>query len=198
MKMVGPVDRRTVIDEYIRYDSSKNDKPPPDTSNWDWSTADIIDSALMAAHYKHGIPAGFTEWVRVSLTIDDLRLCAVTASISNELGCRARDLGTLQADGSLVGWRPRSPAPAWFSSLEIGTPLSAKEPFLLRPAVLSEAPAKWYLEDGSGRATMIVANADRFDAELPAAYGFLGTVADPSSTFMASRFRELLSNREAT
>jgi hypothetical protein len=196
--MLGPVDRRAVIDEYIRYHSSKKGEPRPDTSNWDWTMADTIDSALRAANFKHGIPAGFTEWVRVSLTVDDLRECAVVDTISSELASGARDLGTLEADGRLVAWRPRSPAPAWLKSLELGTPLSAEEPFLLRPTVLSEAPAKWYLEDGSGRATTIVANAGRFDSELPVAYGFLGTVADASSTFMLSRFSELLRNREAT
>lgn len=196
--MLEPMDRRAVIDEYIRYDSSKKGIPPPDTSKWDWSTANTIDAALSAAHYKHGIPAGFTEWVRVSLTVDDLRECAVVDTISSELASGTRDLGTLEADGRLAAWRPRSPAPAWLSSLEIGTPLSAEEPLLLRPAVPIEAPAKWYLEDGSGRATAIVANAGRFDSKLPVAYGLLGAVADPSSTFMSSRFKELLSKREAT
>lgn len=198
MKRLGLMDRRAVIDEYVRYDSSKKGIPLPDTSIWDWTSADAIDSALEAAHYKCGIPAGFTEWERVSLTIDDLRECAVVASISSELGCEARDLGTLAAEGRLVAWKPRNPPPPWLSSLEAGTPLSEREPFLLRPAVLSEAPAKWYLEDGSGRATTIISNAERFDPDVLVAYGFLGTVPDPSSGFMSSQFAELLRNREAT
>jgi hypothetical protein len=192
MKLMGQLDRRAVVEAYINYDSSKKSLAVPDTNAWDWTSADAIDTTLRDAGYKAGIAAGFTSWERVALMIDDLRECAVVSTISSEMGYRARDLGGLNDAGVLANWRPREPMPSWYGALAAGVPLTPNDPFLLRAAVRTEAPAKWYLEDGSGRATTIVANAERFDQERPVAYGFLGILADPSSSFMCSRFSELL------
>jgi hypothetical protein len=63
---------------------------------------------------------------------------------------------------------------------------------LLRPAVSQEFPARWYIEDGSGRAVAFVANQHIFDPSHPLAIGYLGRKPDPQSTFMQEKFRELL------
>ena len=65
-------------------------------------------------------------------------------------------------------------------------------PFLLRPALRSEWPASWYVEDGSGRAVALVANQDRFGSQV-VAIGYLGSKPDQKSEFMQREpFRQLL------
>ena len=192
MNTLRRIERRLVVEAYVSYDAAKKGSPTPDMSNWDWTRADAIDAALRASGFKFGVPAGFTEWAQVSLTLDDLRKCAVVVSISRELRSAARDLGTLEGSGKLESWKPKTPGPSWLPLIEAGHPLPGNEPLLLRPATAAEVPARWYLEDGSGRATAIVANARRFDQAAVVAAGYLGSVVDKSSTFMRERFAELL------
>jgi hypothetical protein len=68
---------------------------------------------------------------------------------------------------------------------------------ILRPAVFSENPARWYLEDGSGRAAAIVANAGKYPTDQSVAFGYLGMRPDPRSRFMQTRFPSLLSGHAA-
>jgi hypothetical protein len=192
VKTLRRVSRRAVVEAYVAYDAQKKGLRVPNLSKWDWTSADAIDSALRSARFKDGVPAGYSEWDHVSLTVDDLRACAVVASISGELGSAARDLGTLEAIGRLAEWQPTSADSSWLSGIESGKPLSADEPMLLRAATPGEAPAHWYLEDGSGRATAIVKNSECFEPGLDVALGYLGAIADHSSTFMQRSFPELL------
>ena len=63
---------------------------------------------------------------------------------------------------------------------------------ILRPAVPIEFPARWYVEDGSGRAVAFVANQAVFGPSQILARGYLGREPDVSSSFMQEKFRELL------
>lgn len=191
MKKRGVVDRRTVVEAYLAYDARKKAKPLPDTSGWDWTSADAIDEALRAGGFKSGVLAGYREWQRVELTLGDLRRCAVEARISRQRHPTLRDLGTLADGGWLRGWAPDR-ATTWFGAIESGSGLREEEPLFLRPATTGEWPAQWYVEDGSGRSTALVANQDRFMAGQVVAYGYLGGEADKSSSFMRDRFPELL------
>jgi hypothetical protein len=153
--------------------------------------ADALDEALKASCFKPGVPAGFLSWLQVALTVEDLRHCAVVLNISRELGSEAPDLGTLEAEGLLASWQPCS-NPGWFDRVKSGQPFRPDEPFLLRQSVNSELPASWYLEDGSGRATAIIANASQYEDQSVVAYGFLGKTPDDMSTFMQTKFASLL------
>ncbi|MGA2547431.1 MAG: hypothetical protein ABSF43_12830 [Rectinemataceae bacterium] len=50
----------------------------------------------------------------------------------------------------------------------------------------------WYLEDGSGRATALVAHAKKFKTSDSVAVGFLGSIPDLKSSFMQKKYCELL------
>ena len=57
---------------------------------------------------------------------------------------------------------------------------------ILRPSVKSEYPAKWYIEDGSGRALCLCRRMLRHAEPWRVAYGYLGVIPDEKSNFMRS------------
>ena len=174
------VPRKTVVEAYAAYDCRKKHRVIPDFASWDWDSADAIDSQLKAADLKSGVLAGYTEWAMVTLDLRDLRQCAVVSSISNG---GPRDLATLERSGALKGWLPIKEV-AWFSKIRQGQPFPESEPFILRRATVAESPAVWYLEDGSGRGTAIVASPSLFDSLSLVAHGYLGVRVDTMSSFM--------------
>jgi hypothetical protein len=129
--------------------------------------------------------------------IPDFRECAVVSGIF--AGQMHRQLGLIEQNGGLANWEEKlfqhlgnRQGPSWFDYIKHGGILADSAPFLLRPSVSRERPARWYLEDGSGRAVTFVANAKAFAPLETVATGFLGTVPDASSTFMRTHFAELL------
>ncbi len=181
------IDRRTVIEAYAKYDCSKKNRPVPAFATWDWSRADAIDREMRCAHLKAGVPAGYLLWDQIEVTMSDLRGCAVDANI---FPLRSRCLALVDA-GELTRWRPDRRAP-WHGGITGGDTLDETAPLLLRPAVRGEYPARWYIEDGSGRAIAFVANQHTFDPLRSLAIGCLGREPDPNSSFMRENFRELL------
>jgi hypothetical protein len=184
----GNIKRRTVIETYAKYDCSKKGHPTPDFATWDWSQADAIDREMRCAQLKTGVPAGYLLWDEIEVTMSDLRECAVHVEI-----CRGgpRKLGLLEDAGKLVGWKPDRKTP-WYEGITRGQTFDETAPMLLRPAVSGEFPARWYIEDGSGRATTFVASHHIFDPSQTLAIGYLGRQPDPRSRFMQEMFRELL------
>jgi len=179
--------RRTVVEAYLRYDAAKKSEPLPNSDVWDWTNPDAIDQGLTIAGYKSGILAGFLEWDQVELTVTDFRACAVVETISRSLN-GPRNIEGLEKAQLLKDWTPRGGRATWSDNIDAGRPFTVDEPFILRPTVPSESPARWYLEDGSGRATAIVAAVDHYDKDAFVAYGFVGLRADPSSRFMKDHF----------
>lgn len=183
------VARRVVVEAYARYDCSKKGVPIPDFPSWNWSQADEIDEAMDSEHLKAGVPAGYLLWDKVGLTIPVLRDCAVFADIFPR---QSRKLGLIERDGQLRAWRPK-PERAWYRDVVNGHAFDDSAPFLLRPALKSEWPASWYIEDGSGRAVALVADQHKFASQV-VGIGYLGRKPDPNSGFMRREpFRELLS-----
>jgi hypothetical protein len=189
------IERRTVIEAYAKYDCSKKGCRPPDFAKWDWSQADVIDRAMECAKLKIGAPAGFQLWDKVEVTMSDLRECAVEVSIFSEQV--HRKLGLIERDGWLVDWESKflshlkdRPVPSWYDKIKKGEILGETAPFMLRPAVRGEFPARWYIEDGSGRAITFVANAheSRLGPSQALAIGYLGRKLDPRSSFMQEHF----------
>jgi hypothetical protein len=194
------VSRRVVIEKYAKYDYEKkrgSGQTLPDFDTWNWSSADAIDEELCRAGLKTGIPAGYLLWDMVQITIADFRECAVVVGIFS--GQPHRQLGLIEQYGGLTNWEEklfqhlgsRRP-PSWYEYIKRGGVLGESAPFLLRPAVFDERPARWYVEDGSGRAVTFVANAKAFTDSDTVAIGYLGTKPDPTSTFMQTHFAELL------
>jgi hypothetical protein len=176
-----------VIEAYARYDCPKHARSMPAFEAWNWSQADAIDRAMKGAHLKIGIPAGYLLWDEVELTIPDLRECAVDVSIFPE---RSRKLGLL-SPGDFDRWKPDRKT-VWYEAIASGRTQDEAAPILLRLAVGGESPARWYVEDGSGRATAFIANQRLFSPSQTLAIGYLGRKPDAHSAFMQKEFQELL------
>jgi hypothetical protein len=109
-------------------------------------------------------------------------------------GSLDRKLGSIEQEGRLVGWSPNRPS-AWHRKITNGVTLDETEPLILRPALRSERSASWYIEDGSGRGTALVAHQELFGPSLVLAIGYLGRTPDANSSFMRrSPFCELLAD----
>lgn len=184
--------RQEVIESYAKYDYQKKhpDRPLPNFEEWDWSSADAIDDRMSESNLKVGVPAGYELWDDVMLTLEDLRQCAIHSVINEKLGTSMRMLGDLDAHGFLERWQPPSER-AWHISIASGKIPDDGGPLLLRRAVKGEFPAKWYVEDGCGRATAFVKYGRHFDPSATLAIGFLGTTIDRRSKFMREHFQEL-------
>lgn len=116
----------------------------------------------------------------MEFNLSDLRDCAVFADIFR--GQSSRKLGLLEQVGCLAKWKPDRDT-TWFARISRGEALDGTEPLILRPALRSELPAQFYVEDGSGRAIALVQNCARFEPTQVLAVGFLGREEDRDSTF---------------
>jgi len=100
-------------------------------------------------------------------------------------------LALLENSGELVGWKPDR-GTSWYEGITKGETLDETAPMLFRPTVSGEFPARWYIEDGSGRAVAFVANQRIFHPAQTLAVGYLGSHPDPLSSFMRRLFPQLL------
>lgn len=180
--------RRFVVEQYVRYDAPKKKKQVPVFNDWDWSNANAIDARLIADGYKHGVIAGYLFWKAVELNQSDLACCAIDNAIFPDL---PRSLGELCGYEKFKTWEPNG-KPEWHEPLERGEAYKREWPLLLRPSVSCESPAKWYLEDGSGRGICLFRQLLRFNDSGRKAFGYLGVTPDQESAFMKENFRALL------
>jgi hypothetical protein len=88
--------------------------------------------------------------------------------------------------GRLAEWLPLG-SPDWWSSLRNGSDLDAEAALIVRPALKSEAPAKWYVEDGSGRVLALLQGILRYGEVGRTARVYLGYEPDENSSFIRSR-----------
>jgi hypothetical protein len=188
MRVIEPdIERRTVIEAYVKYDCSTKGRPTPELAKWNWSQANMIDMEMKRAALKVGVPAGYQLWDKVEVTMSDLRECAVVDIFPGQ----SRKLGLVERAGGLFGWKPNR-GTSWYDNIVRGQTLDETAPLMLRPAVSGESPASWYIEDGSGRAIAFVANQILFRSSQILAIGYLGREPDPRSSFMQQHFPELL------
>jgi hypothetical protein len=182
------VPRRTVIEAWLKYDAAKKRCALPDFSTWPWESADGLDEQLKGYGFKHGIIAGYLSWTLNALTLDDLRECAV---VNQPIPGHPRCLGQLEGTPELEAWRPDRPT-SWYEPLSACGVLQQDAPLVLRPSVRSELPARWYLEDGSGRALAIIQTARNRTVGQIVAYAYIADSPDDASTFMQCQFADLL------
>ena len=143
------VTREEVVRFYAAYDRRKKGRTPPlGIGAWPWDDPDGIDQKLADSGLKPGVLAAYRTWRLVEFGVADLLECAVVNHIFRG-GPQA--LGQLLLRGKLAEWIPTG-APEWWPLIGSGSELDIESALIARRALKSEAPAKWYLEDGSGRA----------------------------------------------
>ena len=104
-----------------------------------------------------------------------------------------RVLSQLSRLSEFETWKPDREV-EWFEQLERGGDYPREWPLILRPAVTGEFPAKWYVEDGSGRATCFFRRLLRSSDYSRRGCGYLGVCPDRDSAFMRTHFSTLLCN----
>ena len=147
------VTRRDVITFYVGYDRRKKRQPAiGDLHTWPWDNPGAIDERLRNNCLKSGVLSAYRMWQLIQLDFIDIMDCAIVDHIFK---------GHPQALGRLVGrdlietWRPQDD-PEWWEPLSSGCDMPQEWALILRPAVANEHPARWYIEDGSGRAPALI------------------------------------------
>lgn len=188
--------RKDVITAYVSYDARKKNNPiPKDITNWPWSDPNALDFELSRHEFKPGIIGGYKTWQAVRLSRFELLNCAVVNHMFRDFQSPSehlpRVLNELIRHPVFERWKPNKPT-EWYEWLESGNPFPDDWPLILRPAVRSEAPAKYYVEDGSGRAVCFLRRLCKHPEESGTAMGYLGIEPDSGSHFMRQHFGELL------
>lgn len=185
--------RREFIERYLKYEAQKKNLPlPSDINEWDWTSPDSIDQKLRSGGFKFGIISGFKHWQHLTLFKEDLLKCAI---VNHIFPYEQQVLSHLVSRSTFQSWTPDRQT-EWYDRLNGGGPFSREWALILRPAVSSERPAVWYIEDGGGRAVCFLRRLIRESDQTSVATGYLGEDPDSSSKFMAQHFRELLSQAE--
>jgi hypothetical protein len=179
------VTRQEVILAYARYDLSKKGRAclPSDIDHWQWEDPGELDKKLRTNGLKDGVLAAYLHWQLVEVGLIDLLECAIFNGI---FPGQPQSLSRIVLNGKVADWHPDRNTD-WFDTIKHGTPLTADSPLIIRPSVRSEAPAKWYVEDGSGRALALLQRMlDRGELET-SAYAFVGIEPDLRSSFITAR-----------
>jgi hypothetical protein len=185
--------RREFIERYLKYEAQKkNLLLPSDINGWNWTSPDSIDQKLRSSRFKCGIISGFKYWQHVTLFREDLLKCAI---VNHIFPGKSQVLSNLVSLPDFWSWRPDRQT-EWYDRLNGGGPFSREWALILRPAVSSEHPAVWYIEDGGGRAVCFLRRLIRENDQTGVACGYLGEDPDSSSEFMTRRYPGLLSRAE--
>jgi hypothetical protein len=182
MKVTGSfLDRQTVLDGYLNRENAKEEgkEIPPPYPELAWDNVAWLDLWLQHSGYKEGDPSGFRWWLPVELSFADLLDCAIWSGLFKG---EFQRLGDLLDSGRLKNWEPTETRRDWYHRIKNGGSISPEWPLILRPALPSEKAAL-YVEDGSGRATWLVAQPS---AENRTAAGLIAFDPEPSSTWLAA------------
>jgi hypothetical protein len=179
------VTREEVIRFYAAYDRRKKGglPPPPDIDEWRWDNPRELDLSLDANELKSGVLAAYRTWQLVEFGLLDVLECAVWDGIFRG---ESQSLSRLVLNGKVGEWAPDRQTD-WWQSVRGGSALGVDSALVARPSVSSEQPAKWYLEDGSGRALAFLQRSLRSGDVGRTVWVYLGREPDPRSTFIRSR-----------
>jgi hypothetical protein len=180
----GGISRREVITFYVGYDCRKKQRAEvASLDSWPWDNPDGLDECLRSCGLKPGVLAAYHQWWLVQLDLIDLLDCAIVNSIFHG---HPQVLSQLIDRGLLETAMPRG-TPEWWEPLSSGHDFPPEWALILRPAVASERPAKWYLEDGSGRALALLRRILTHQEPWRTAWGYLGVIPDEHAGFIRTR-----------
>jgi hypothetical protein len=174
------VTREEVIRRYVAYDRGKKKQNSLDMENWQWNDPDCIDLKLATNGLKKGVLAGYRTWKLVELSVADLLECAV---VNHIFPGEPQTLSQLVLRGKLAEWLPTG-NPEWWRLVGNGLDLGVESALIVREAVNNEAPAKWYVEDGSGRVLASLQRILRYGETRRTVWAYIGNEPDERSTFI--------------
>jgi hypothetical protein len=178
------ISRKEVITFYVEYDRRKKKQDLNiNLTAWLWNNPKELDNKLRENKLKPGVLSAYKSWWLVELDYKDILDCAIVDHIFPD---NPQTLGILKDQGVIKTWTPKSQC-EWWKPLSSGSNLPCEWALILRLALESEHPAKWYIEDGSGRALTLVQRVIRNGDESLKACAYLGIVPDERSSFIQSR-----------
>ena len=180
LNVLRVTDRHEVVNHYLDRERRSGRRVPADWSRLPYDDPNGMDGWLKGNRLKHGVISGFRQWAYAALAWQNLLECAVVDTLSR--GVSARSLGALLELGFLEGWEPIRPNPLWHAPIRAGLPLAESEAIIMRPALPAEQ-ARFYVEDGSGRATYLAARRPNADI---VAFAYVGFDPDPTSQWLRS------------
>jgi hypothetical protein len=196
MHELGEIDRRTLIDLYLKGEQIKKNKPiPPDYASLDFNDPNALDDWFLKYRYKPGTITGFRRWVHVHLsTTDLLGLCTTPDKFPEHPTKRLGDLIHLPSFKDQKCPVP-SNLPIWWERHSRGI-IAAEFPIILRPTTLMNRRhrATLWIEDGFGRTALYLSAILRLN--LPSQLtAYVGLDPDPNSSYLRTKFGgELLRN----
>lgn len=186
---------------YVKYDRLKKGRPEiPDSElhAWPWENPAALDKLLGENHFKKGVLPAYRSWSLVKLDVDELFQCAVEITIFNTIA----PPGSSRALGSVDREFLKNAAPEgerqWWEPLSAGAEFTHEWALILRRALRNERPAKWYVEDGSGRVLALLRRVLKHNEPWRTAWAYLGVEPDEQAPFMQNpAHRELLQDQGA-
>lgn len=175
--ILDDIARLKIIELYVEQETAKG-KRHPNIEMSESNSADELEHKLLVADYKSESFVGFKKWLKIKLSHDELLACAPVNHIHNYATSERRLdklLSLLQANS----WVPKDPSRPWIESIDSTGTISEGIALVLRPALPTEGDARFYIEDGSGRATLHARLGCRGDI-----YSYLGYQPDPASDFI--------------
>lgn len=181
--------RRDIITCYVVYDRKKKGLPIIENlEKWPWNDANAIDEQLQSNHLKTGVLSAYRVWQLAQLDYADIADCAI---VNHIFPGQPQALGRI--DQTHIAKSKPNGNPEWWGALSSGSDIPREWALILRPTVASELPAKWYIEDGSGRALALFQRMLVNQELWRTAYAYLGIIPDEDSHFIQKR-PELLRN----
>jgi hypothetical protein len=177
------VTRRDVITYYVEYDRQKKRQPAIENLEaWPWDDPNAIDEHLQSNHLKPGVLSAYRVWQLAQLNYADIADCAIVNHIFPD---QPQTLG--QIDQGLIAKSRPNGNPEWWGPLSSGSNIPREWALILRPTVASERPAKWYIEDGSGRAIALLQRILMYQEFWRTAWAYIGIIPDEGSHFLQKR-----------
>lgn len=140
--------------------------------------------SVARVRFSRAAPA-YLRWWLVQMDLADLLDSAIASDINTFKG-HPQCLGQLAARGLINIWQPSS-SPEWWEPLSSGTAFPREWALIVRPSTNTERPAKWYIDDGSGRALALLRRMLTHQGTWRCAWAYLGIIPDAQATFMRTR-----------
>ena len=182
MQLIRECSRQELINFYLNREKEKASNLEFNLGNLDWDDPNTIDAFLRRYGLKAGVISGFKKWDYAKLYRKDILECAIVNQIFPGKSQKLSDLVNTQ---EFRDWKPDRDT-SWYSELSSGnsTRYPEKWALILRLALPSENGARWYVEDGSGRAICFLKRLVRDSDDHGFAYAYIGKEPDSKSDWL--------------
>jgi hypothetical protein len=189
LEQLCEVDRRTLLDYYLRMEQVKKGYAIPSSIDaLDWDDPNSLDAWLKPNNFKYGSLAAFRKWALVRFTREELlQMAIIPDRFPMHTSVLLRDLAATAEFNSWI--IDQGPLPLWWDRLSSGE-WTPEYPIICRPPQMLERRhgAFLWVEDGSSRITVYLRALLKLNLESQLS-GYVGFDPDPKSQFLQRKFR---------